>query len=69
MLVVMKTLPEILLSPIGGILADSFDRRKLMIGLDLLASIIVLGYVAAVRAQSVELLYTVQFLRATIQGM
>ena len=43
MLVVMKTLPEILLSPIGGILADSFDRRKMMIALDIVASIVVLG--------------------------
>lgn len=42
-LLAIATLPTILFSPLGGILADRADRRNVMVGLDLLSGITVLG--------------------------
>lgn len=41
----IATVPTILLSPLGGILADRADRRNIMVALDTLAGIAVLGAV------------------------
>ena len=40
---VFKMLPWGLVSPIAGVLVDRFDRRRLMIGSDLLRAVVVLG--------------------------
>ena len=37
------TIPTILLSPLGGILADRADRRNIMVALDALTGVTVLG--------------------------
>ena len=39
----IATIPTILLSPFGGIMADRANRRNVMVGLDLLSGITVLG--------------------------
>ncbi len=47
-------------------MADKFDRKMLMIRLDWLASIVVLGYIYAVRVQSINALYVTSVLRSAI---
>lgn len=42
-LLAMAMLPTILLSPLGGILADRANRRNIMVALDLLSGLFVLG--------------------------
>lgn len=39
----IATIPTILLSPLGGVLADRANRRNIMIGLDLLSGVTALG--------------------------
>ena len=53
-----KMLPLALASPIGGVLADRVDRRKLMIGSDLVRAAIVLGFLFVRDAGDLWLLYT-----------
>lgn len=61
-----RTIPEVMMSPFGGILADKFDRKVLMIRLDVLASISVLSYIYAVKARSIQLLYAATVVRSMI---
>ena len=42
-IVLCKVIPEVVITPFGGILSDTFDRRKIMIALDSTASIVTLG--------------------------
>ncbi len=52
-----KLLPLALASPIAGVLADRLDRRRLMIGSDLLRAAIVLGFLFVRDADDLWLLY------------
>lgn len=66
MIVMCRTIPEVLIAPLGGILADKFDRRKLMIRLDVLAAASVYLYIQAVAANSIHLLYIATIIRSII---
>lgn len=68
-LVLTNMLPKALLSQVGGRLADSKDRRKVMISLDLLAAVVMLGFLVALAQESLALLYTVSALRSAIAAM
>ena len=65
-LIMTKMLPEVILTPIGGALADSYDRRWLMIIYDALAAVAVLGYIVAARSGSLGMLYVVSTFRASV---
>ena len=52
-----KLLPLALASPVAGVLADRLDRRKLMIGADLVRAVIVLGFLLVRDAGDLWLLY------------
>ncbi|MDT7857593.1 MFS transporter [Rubrivirga sp. S365] len=52
-----KLLPLALASPVAGVLADRLDRRKLMIGADLVRAAIVLGFLFVRDAGDLWLLY------------
>ena len=69
MLILVKAIPEILLTSVGGTLADKFDRKKLMILLDALAALTVLSYIYALRKGSLHMLYVSTAFRSTIQAM
>lgn len=69
MLVAMKMIPFVLFVPLGGVLADTFDKRVLMITLDLLAAISVLGFIAALSTHSILMFYVVCFVRYSIVAM
>lgn len=64
-----KTLPEVLLTPLGGVIADRLDRRKIMIKLDILASVSVLSYIFAVRSENVNFLFLATVVRSIIQAI
>ena len=52
-----KMLPLALASPIAGVLADRLDRRRLMIGADLVRAVLVLGFLFVRDAGDLWLLY------------
>lgn len=62
-LVVVRLLPNVLLSPFGGILADGRDRRESMIFLDVVGAISPLLFLLAMHFQSIPLIYLVTFLQ------
>ena len=65
-LVLAVMLPKTIFAQVGGYLADRYDRRHIMIALDALAAVAVLGYLVAVRHQSLPLLYLVSAVRSAI---
>ena len=68
-LVVVRLLPNVLLSPLGGLLADAGDRRHSMIALDVLGAITPLLFFLAMQFQSIHIIYVVTFLQQCIAGM
>ena len=52
-----KMIPLALASPIAGVLADRLDRRRLMIGADLVRAVLVLGFLFVDEAADLWLLY------------
>lgn len=59
-------LPKPFFAPLGGALADRFDRRNLMIMLDVLSGIEVLGYLLAIHYQSTVMLLVVTSFRSAL---
>jgi MFS family permease len=68
-LVAARLLPNVLLSLFGGTLADSFDRRKSMILLDVCGAICALLFVVAYQLESINLIYLMTFLQESIAGL
>ncbi len=52
-----RTMSWTLASPAAGLIADRFDRRKLMIGADVLRALVVLGFLLVDEARELPLLY------------
>jgi MFS family permease len=68
-LVLVRLLPNVLLSTFGGTLADAYDRRKLMISLDVAGAICALFFVVACQLKSISLIYLATFLQQCIAGL
>ena len=68
-MVMVHTLPHIVWTPLGGILADSYDRKKCMIVLDMISGVAVLGYLVAIRSENVEILFSVTIVRASLHAL
>eukprot|EP00934_Nitzschia_sp_Nitz4_P007496 Nitzschia sp. Nitz4//scaffold66_size103028//80219//81667//NITZ4_004509-RA/size103028-processed-gene-0.13-mRNA-1//1//CDS//3329556383//7486//frame0 len=68
-LILVRLLPNVFLSPLGGTLADSLDRRKIMIVLDILGALCAAIFVGAYQMESVNLLYIASFLQQCISGL
>jgi MFS family permease len=68
-LVAVRLLPYVLLSCFGGTLADSRDRRKSMIFLDICGAICALLFVVAYHLQSIHLIFVTTFLQQSIAGL
>jgi MFS family permease len=47
LMLAMATLPYAIVSPFAGVIADRFDRKKLMIGADIFRTVVSLGFLAA----------------------
>jgi MFS family permease len=63
---ITKSLPFALASPLAGLIADRFDRRRLMIGADLLRAVIVLGLVLVSRPEHVVWIYVLGALQMIV---
>ncbi len=69
MVLVAHTLPMALLGPLAGTLADRFDRRRLMIGAQIGASLLTLAMCAAVAAEAILFMQLFLLLRVGLSGI
>lgn len=63
---VLKQVPIFVLGPAAGVLADRFDRKKIMIGCDLIAAGIVLCFLLFAVFRSTTLLYVLVALQLSV---
>lgn len=64
-----STIPMILLSPVGGILADRVNKRNIMVALDFITTIIILGFsICLGKVDGVILILSIMVLLYAIQG-
>mmetsp|Transcript_32854 Transcript_32854/g.79866 ORF Transcript_32854/g.79866 Transcript_32854/m.79866 type:complete len:587 (-) Transcript_32854:255-2015(-) len=68
-LIIVKLLPNVFAMPLGGVLADKYDRRKVQIGIDMTCSLMVMLFLVAVHYRSVLLLYFATFCQETLSGL
>lgn len=64
-----STIPMILLSPVGGILADRVNKRNIMVALDFITTLIILGFsICLGNVNAVVLILSMMVLLYAIQG-
>ena len=68
-LFVVRMLAPFLISPVAGVLADRYDRKKLLIACDLARAVIVLGFLLVREPGQLWLLYVVTTLQLTVSGI
>ncbi len=66
---ITKMLPFAIASPLAGLLTDRFNRRRLMIGTDLLRAVVVLGFLAIDRPGELPLLYALISLQVLLSAV
>src|SRR5512143_3138930 len=54
---IIKLLPQFLVTPIAGVVADRFNRKSIMIAADVLRGVLVLGFLFVKRADQVWIVY------------
>jgi MFS family permease len=67
-LFVVRMLAPFLVSPFAGVLADRYDRRRILLITDLLRAVIVLGFLLVRDANMVWLLYVLTALQLAVSG-
>jgi len=68
-LVAVKMVPNIVFASIGGVLADTMDRRVAMIILDIIGMLVVLLYIPVYHLKSLPVLYLVAFIQAIVASI
>ncbi len=68
-LFVIRSLAQFLTSPFGGVLADRFNRKWILIWTDILRFFIVLGFLLVKDVSQIWLLYTLTALQLGISGI
>lgn len=68
-LVLFRLLPYLILSPLGGVIADAHDRRKSMVILDSIASFLPFIFLLAVYCSSIKLVFLATFLQSSRAAM
>jgi MFS family permease len=67
-LFIARALPPFLLGPVAGVVADRFDRRKVLVLSDLLRAGIVLGFLLVDRPERLWLLYVLTVLQFSVSA-
>jgi MFS family permease len=67
-LFIARALPPFLLGAVAGVVADRFDRRKVLVLSDLLRAMIVLGFLLVDRPERLWLLYVLTVLQFSISA-
>src|SRR6267142_2236695 len=65
-LIVIQMMPLMVFAPLAGMVADRFDRRKVMIASDLVRAVIVLGFFTIDSPQELWLLYLLSALQFSV---
>ena len=68
-LFVSRFLPLFLLSPVAGVLADRFDRRRILILSDLLRGVTVLGFLLIRDAGDIPLFYLLTVIQFSLSAL
>jgi len=68
-LVIAKIVPEVFIVPMGGLLADRYDRRLLSMSYDFTAGFCVLYYIVAHRSGDIAHLYIATIIRSCISSL
>lgn len=68
-LVILRLLPKMFFSALGGLLSDSTDRKRTMICLDTMSALMSLGYLGAIRSKSLLLMYAIVFGQEIIEAL
>ena len=63
LVLVARFLPSVVLGPLSGVLADRFDRRRIMIASDVLRAVVVLGFLFVRSPEQVWLVYLLTVLQ------
>ena len=63
-----RALPPFLLGPVAGVIADRFDRRKVLVLSDVLRALIVLGFLLVDRPERLWLLYVLTVLQFSVSA-
>jgi len=69
MLVVLRLLPSVWVAPLGGVLADRYDRKWNMVALDVVGTVVALCHVVAFRLGSIRLLYACTAAQQMVTGL
>lgn len=64
-----QVLPPLIFSPLGGVLTDRFDRKKLIIMTDVLRAVAVLGILVAFALQSLALIYALRVFQFALSAL
>ncbi len=56
---IIMHVPAVLIGPLGGVLLDRLDRKRMMISMDLARAVLVLGYFLVRRADQVWIVYLI----------
>jgi MFS family permease len=67
-LFVVRMLAPFLVSPLAGVAADRFDRKKLLIATDLVRALVVLGFLIVRSPEQLWLLYTLTAVQLAMMG-
>ena len=68
-LVCLRLLPNVLFTSVGGVIADSYDRRVVMLALDCLGAGVALLFILAYRLQSIGAIYLVNVLQMIVAAV
>lgn len=67
-LFIARLLPPFVLGPVAGVLADRFDRRRILIASDLLRAVVVLGFLLIRSESDIWLIYVLTAVQLSISA-